>query len=133
MNNERPFAEIAPPEGLSERILARIDLLALRRARIRLALFGALFVGAGGAIVPSLRALSLESAQSGFNAYITLLASDADLLAVYWKEFSLALIDSFPVVGAVLFLSTLFLFAFAAPRVAGAARVVLSERSFANI
>jgi hypothetical protein len=133
MNNERIFKEVAPPEGLSARILAHIDHLALRRARIRLALFGALFVGAGGAIVPSLRALSVESAQSGFNTYITLLASDADILVVYWKEFSFAVLESFPVAGAALFLSALFLFIFAAPKVAGAARVVFSERSLANI
>lgn len=47
-------------------------------------------------------------AQSGFYQYLSLLASDSDLMLTYWREFALSVAEAAPVVGLSLLFMALF-------------------------
>jgi hypothetical protein len=47
-------------------------------------------------------------AQSGFSTYASLLSSDGSILFLYWKEFTLSIIESLPLMSMTIFLATIF-------------------------
>jgi len=53
-------------------------------------------------IVPAYSYMLSELAGSGFRGYVSLLLSDGVTLTVYWKEFGLTILESFPTVGVTL-------------------------------
>jgi hypothetical protein len=132
MTKNKLLREFEHREGLHDRILSRIHTLRVRAARIRLILFGSVSLGAMIGTVPAYAYLAQESVQSGFNEYLTLMQTDADLLALYWKELLFTLIDSFPLVGTTLLLSALFLLLWTLPNTITAMRIIMREKTFAT-
>lgn len=63
------------------------------------------FVG----LVPALKTLSGDLAQSGFYEYFSLIFSDGGSVLSYWKELVFSLAESLPTVSIILTLSLLFI------------------------
>ena len=85
-------------------------ILAKRRKMVRWNTFSYLSLGIlslSGSIF-SIRDLITQSSQLGFYRYLSLILSDGGVVATYWKEYILTLIDSLPVVSLVLSLALLF-------------------------
>lgn len=101
---------ITPPEGLLERIMARIK----KEERVllikKVALFSAAALGSLFALIPAFQYALQEFHQSGFYQYLSLLFSDSGVVLVYWKEFAMSLAESLPVLGILVFLSAVFVF-----------------------
>ncbi len=96
--------------GLFDKIMRRIDkeerLLILRR----LAFFSVALLASITALVPSFRALQTGLAASGSLEFFSLLFSDLNLVAVYWRSFLMALLETLPMASLALFLATIFIF-----------------------
>lgn len=123
MEHNKLFREIAPPEGVSERILLRIDTLRRRAARIRLALLGGTTLASLGALFPTFSYLSTEAARSGFTQYLSLLRTDSDIFLLNSKELLLSLSETMPLSAMTLLLSLIFLLLWSLPRISRYAHV----------
>lgn len=113
MERQNPILNLPehkPPRGLLGAILNRIDTLEARRAQKQF------LVGVAGMAVSfvglwygSLYAVA-ELKSSAFYQYTAVLFSDADIIIAFWKDFLLAIAESFPVISAFVACSFLFLF-----------------------
>lgn len=56
----------------------------------------------------SIKDLITESSRLGFYKYLSLIFSDSSVIATYWKEYILTLIDSLPVMSLVFSFALLF-------------------------
>lgn len=56
----------------------------------------------------SIRDLITESSKLGFYRYLSLVFSDGGVIATYWREYMLTLVDSLPVVSLILSFTLLF-------------------------
>jgi hypothetical protein len=57
----------------------------------------------------SIKSLIEESIRLGFFSYLSLAFSDSGVIATYWKEYTLSLVDSLPVASLVLSFLLLFI------------------------
>ena len=96
--------EVAAPNGLFEKVLARVDAARRRSAQVHAAAFAALVVLCAGALVPVLEYTAEQFSSSGFYDYLTLALSDHSLIFTYWREFSLSLLESLPSLALLLLL-----------------------------
>jgi len=103
------FPIVEPPHGLFDKIINRIHreqrLLILRR----IVVFSVLFLGSLIAIVPSFNTLSLNMEQTGFLKFSALIFSDFSLVMAYWKNFSLAVLETLPAVSLVILVAVLLI------------------------
>jgi hypothetical protein len=91
------------PHGLEERILARIHEEAYREKRRTFFIYASTVLASVVGLVRS-GAYAVEyGKQSGFFQYISLLFSEQGGIVSYWREWSLSLAESFPIMGAILF------------------------------
>ncbi len=65
-----------------------------------LSLFGSVF---------SIKSLIIQSTRLGFFEYLSLAFSDSGIIAKYWKEYTLSLVDSLPVATLAISLFLLFI------------------------
>lgn len=93
---------------LSEIIIERISKLERRRQTLRFALYGSILGAACIALIPAVYYTHAQLVQSGFGTYASLILSDGDALRTSWKEFSLVLIESLPIIGMTLIFGILF-------------------------
>lgn len=93
------------PAGLQAAILSRIEMEAVKRARVRFFAMSFVSVAALISIIPAYRYASGEMVNSGFSDYFTVFFSSTETLA-HWREFSLSLLESLPVVGFAAFLAS---------------------------
>jgi hypothetical protein len=96
--------ELEPPEGLYEKILKRIQFESRRLAKIKFVLFGSSAIISLAGVFFSFQYILQEMSQSGFYNYLSLVFSDTGVVTTYWKEFSLLLAESAPVMGIIFFL-----------------------------
>ena len=109
MQKNQPFlSQIEPSRKLSEKILSAIAHEKQRRARIHFVVFDFSCVTSAVAIIPAFQYALQEFSRTGFYEYFSLLFSDGGLLLSYWKEFSLSLIESLPLLGLTVLLVTIF-------------------------
>lgn len=97
---------IEPPKGLFEKIMFRIrkekKLLTIRR---RIVLFSSIMVISIIAFVPAFKAVQKDIIDSGFWQFFSLLFSDFSIVAVYWQNFAMSLLETIPALSlAILFL-----------------------------
>ncbi len=93
---------LEPPAGLSERIMRSISERSVARAIwMKTILSGVLSTVATIALVWSWFITQSEVAQSGFSQFFSLLVSDTNMVTVLWRQFSMSIIESFPVIGAI--------------------------------
>jgi hypothetical protein len=107
--NNNNFDEMAVPADLFDKVITRIHV------EQRLALIRRRFILVSTALVSSLiltipvwRIFWSDFVSSGLVEYAKLLFSDFGTVAVYWQDFTLSLLESFPIVGAAAFLSVIF-------------------------
>jgi hypothetical protein len=95
------------PKGLRKKILVSIKQEEIRRAQVYVvtaltaittSLIGAMF---------ALRYMLQGFYQSSFYSYFSLIFSDPDIAASYWRELSMSLVETAPLVGVTLSLVTL--------------------------
>lgn len=97
--------QIEPSTRLLGKILSHIEDTKIRKARMHLFFTGLASLASFAAIFPALNYFTEEFSQSGFYGYLSLIFSDGGILIASWKEFSLALAESMPVLGTIAILS----------------------------
>ena len=102
------LAYVEPPHGLAESVIVRIMRERRRWARTRVFFLAASACISCAAFIPALEEASREFSQSGFYQYFSLAFSDGSVLFASWKEFSLLLAESLPLMGITLVLAALF-------------------------
>lgn len=108
MNNKTLFTEINLPEGLTQAVLWQIEMERRRIARFRFVGMGAVAGLSALAMVPTAQYTMAEFYQSGFYQYSSLLFSDGGSALSYWKELTLILAESAPLLGITLSLALIF-------------------------
>lgn len=94
-------------KSLKNNIISGIVRQEHRRAKNYLIFFAAILLLSLTAVYLSLKYLTESLNQSGFYEYLSLLFSGDSVVYSYWKELSLSLIDSMPVLGIMIFLVAL--------------------------
>lgn len=97
-----------PPHELVRLIATRVAREQQKRARLRLGIMSVLSLSSLITLIPALRYLIQGIEQSGFYQYISLAFSDGNIALYYWKEFTLSLAESLPLVATIATLSILF-------------------------
>ena len=99
-----------PPEYLFGKIMSRIEaekrLIAIRR---KIFVFAGAIILSLIAMVPSVGAFSQNMGQSNFIQFVSLIFSDGRSILLYWNSFSLALLESLPVISLTIVLSLVFI------------------------
>jgi hypothetical protein len=103
-------AKYEPESDLSENIWRKIIVRDKKMTQIKMWTFSFLgFISLAG-LVPALRALSGDLAQSGFSEYFSLIFSDTSSMLSSWKELFFSLAESLPIISLISALSLLFIF-----------------------
>ena len=92
------------PDGLFEKILIRIDEERLMRAKRRIVLICAGLIASVGALVPAFYWLRASFADSGSTQLLSLAFSDSSVMLADWRDFSIALLESLPILDIIAFL-----------------------------
>ncbi len=118
--------DIELPQNLRSNILLSIRLEEKKQAKriLTTSLFTAII--SLGVIVVSIKYALLAVYHSSFYSCATLLFSDPDIVLQYWREFSLALLESLPVVGIVICLAAVYAFLFSLKLFAQSQRFVFT-------
>lgn len=98
-------------EVLFQKIVTRIEkeeIILLVRKRLAILFF--IMTGSIVALIPALLTVRNNFMESGFLDFISLLFSDTNMVATYWKNFALALLESLPTVSVIVFLGTVLIF-----------------------
>ncbi|OGZ06363.1 MAG: hypothetical protein A2845_01030 [Candidatus Lloydbacteria bacterium RIFCSPHIGHO2_01_FULL_49_22] len=103
----RRLSKVRAPLGLHQSVIARIDEARLRIMRIKFALFSAFGFASGVALFALVSSTSAKMLESGFIDYASLLFSDSGAVLSYWREFSVTLVESLPLLGLTLILLAL--------------------------
>ncbi len=102
---------LEPPVELLERVLLRIKkerrLITVKR---RIFLFSAGLFVTIAAFIPAAQMVWNGFTESGFLKFLSLIFSDAEIIAGYWQNFVMSLLESLPVMGLVLFLAVTLAF-----------------------
>lgn len=101
---------IEPPIELLDNVLCRIKKKELCLVAWRGALFLCIMIATAIFLTPAFKMLTEDINQSGFFYFVSLLFSDFSVIASYWKNFTLALLESVPAVSLALFFAVLVLF-----------------------
>lgn len=117
--------DLALPEGLYDRIIARIADAKRRSARLQFAVLAGLSAGLTGLLVLAAQYAMAESALSGFGSYLSLLLSDSTLVLTS-RDFILSLVDSLPALALLLLLATSGALAWSLYRTAQTARTAFN-------
>ena len=132
-NDEKPFASLAPPNGLLNKIMARIReeerLLSLKRW---LVLFSAAVMISAGAFIPAINAFRAEFTQSGIGQFLSLIVTDSGVVTTHWQDFGLALLESLPAVSAIALLATMLIFLWSLKYFAQTIKVVFGQPQLIN-
>ncbi len=100
-----------PPEGLFEKIMFRIReeqrLLILKK---RLAFFSIGMMVSVVSFIPLFNLVQTELSKSGFLQFFSLLFSDFQVVAAYWQNFIMSLLEAIPAMSLALFLIAVFIF-----------------------
>ena len=101
-----------PPNDLFPKIMQRIHreergLLTLRR---RIAIFSIGLIGSMAAFIPVFKMVQAGFFGSGFINFILLLFSDFEIIATYWQNFAMSLLETLPVMSLIMLLAIIFIF-----------------------
>ncbi len=92
------------PKSLRSNIIFGIIREEHRKAKMYLLFFTTTLGLSLVAVILSLKYLAESFYQSGFYEYLSLLLSGDGAIYSYWKELSLSLVDSMPIIGIIAFL-----------------------------
>jgi hypothetical protein len=112
-HNENFINELPePPKELFGKIMNRIHReQRLIRIKQRIVIFSVGALASLAAVFPAFQMLKAELASSGFFTFSSLLFSDFSIVAAYWQNFTLSLLETLPIMGlaAVLTATVIFL------------------------
>ncbi len=135
MSKERSLSKaiepVSIPSDLERAVLLRVRARERGEAQIRLALVGGSSIISLVAVVPVLRYLAENLAQSGLSQFVGVALSDASVISGYWKELVFSVVESTPFLGVIVFLSILGVFLWSSVRAMREARVAFISSSFA--
>ncbi len=101
------------PEWLARGAMLQIEAKKKKGAvYTRIVLFGAMTFIAFIALISVSKEFYSEFAQSGFLQFVSLLFSDAKVVATYWQDFLMSLAESLPVFATVGIFGSVFLLLF---------------------
>lgn len=112
-NYEKLFSRLVSsetPENLLEKILSRIQKERQKAHIRRLVIFSLFSSLSAVAVIPAFRYAQVGFLESGFWHYFKLIFSDFGAIAGVWQNYVLSLLEALPVVGLIIFLSSLLLF-----------------------
>lgn len=92
---------------LRARIVVQVAREERRRARISLGISGGVLLCSASGLAYSLFYLVEGFASSPFYNYLSLMFSDSDVLAAYWRELVLSLAESLPLISSIVALALL--------------------------
>ena len=114
---------IEPPKGLGARILERINVEEKRLVRIRTWAFGSEAIASFGLSLWAVIYLIKSAQESGFFQYLSLIFSENGAALAYWRELSLSLAESLPVVSFIIFFAAIGFFIWSFTKMLGNTRV----------
>ena len=94
--------------GLFENILERIDKERIRRVERRIVLICAGLAVSVGILIPVFERMRTALVDSGFMQLASLVFSDSGIVFSEWRNFSIAVLESLPILNIVAFLSVIF-------------------------
>ena len=95
-----------PPTELLAKVMQAVKRQQqLARVRRNLAYCGAFFIISIVAVFPALLVLQQQAEKSGFWQYLTLIFLDFSVTVAHWPDYSLALLESLPVINLALSLT----------------------------
>lgn len=112
-NYEKLFSRLVSPEmpeNLLGKILIRIQKEKQKMHIRKLVIFSLFSSLSAAAVIPAFRYAQAGFLQSGFWHYFKLIFSDFGTIAGFWQNYALSLLETLPVFGLIIFLSSLLLF-----------------------
>lgn len=107
------FETIEPPAGLFDRIILAIKKeQELKKARKILITFLLLLIVSSVAVPFSWKILVNQIESSGISYFVSVALSDFHTFFIFWKDFSLAILESLPITGIIIFALSLGIFLF---------------------
>jgi|GEM_PF-1247423 hypothetical protein len=106
----RNLVSANPPDGLFDKIMARIQLERRVSLRWRLALFCFVMISSVVAIIPAVKMIGADIAQSGLIPLLSLMFSDFTMVVSLWKDFLISIAEVFPFTGVAVFFAASFVF-----------------------
>lgn len=105
MVNKNNNFECRPPKGLFERIMANIGGRQLIITKRKIAIFSAGAVISVAVSIITFNILKSEFYHSGSVGFVSLAFSDPAYMVDVWEDYLMSILESFPVLSAVIFLS----------------------------
>jgi len=101
-------SNLLPEASLAFDVWRSVVLQEKRAARFKLWAFSFIGLVSFAGLLPIFKTLSSDLSRSGFYEYFSLIFSDSGSVIHFWKEFSLSLLESLPVISAILSLILIF-------------------------
>jgi hypothetical protein len=101
---------IEPPKGFEAQILNFVIARERRLTRFRAWAFGSSSLASFGLSLWTAVYLVKSASETGLWQYMSLAFSENGVLLAYWREFSLSIIESLPIVSIIIFLATVGVF-----------------------
>ena len=98
------------PEGILDRIIFRIQEEKSAAARRRIAVFSLAMVCSLLLFPVALKMARTDLSESGFSQFLLLVFSDFGIVAAYWQNFAMSLLETFPAFSFGLVLASVFIF-----------------------
>ena len=95
---------------LADNIWLKIALRNKLIARIKIWVFSSIGLASLLGLIPAFKVLSNDLMESGFYEYLSLIFSNSNSIASYWRELSLSLAESLPTASIALSLSLILIF-----------------------
>lgn len=106
----KEFKHIDPPQDLETKILNKIYNERRKNTFIKTSFLGATSIASLFGLINVGVILWQSFVQTGFYEYLSLIFSDSSVLSTYWKEYTLSLIESLPLVGLISLLAIAIVF-----------------------
>ena len=103
-------AKYEPDSTLPLSVWRAIIIREKRMAKIKLWSFSIVGIASLSILIPVFEMLLTDLAHSGFYEYFSLIFSDGGSMITYWKELSLSLVESLPLMSIIFTLSLFFIF-----------------------
>lgn len=98
------------PNNLKSQIVKKIETKEKRLQTARVWIFGSSSIASLGLALSTVIYLANSIKQTGFWQYFSLIFSENKLILDYWREFTLSLIESLPIVGLIILLASIGFF-----------------------
>jgi len=100
------------PDDLFDKVILSIKKEEHRIAILkrRLAIFSLGIIGSVVAFIPAVRMVQAGFSESGFSHFFSLLFSDFGIIATYWQNFMISLLETLPIIHLAILLAITFVF-----------------------